>query len=828
MSAVNSDSMRAGASGVTAGYTIDNSIWFDGANDWMTLTFGTPTNAIKWTHSCWLKVSGVAPSNEASYFEANVDGSNTARMWFGTDLKWKWTSYESGGLAAANTDAVYRDPSAWSNFVTVYDSAQGTQANRLKLFKDGVAVSLTQGTAIGASETSLVNTAVNHSIGARSTDDNNEYEGYMAEVVFQDGQASTDATEFGEFDDNGNWVPVSPAGLTFGDNGFWLDFAVAPGTGNGAGTDVSGNANHWTDVSLTTANMTSDSPTDDADNDVGNYCVLNAINNRFGSATLSNGNLDIVGDSSSSGNACPATMAPPSGKFAFEIISTSSLKNWGGGLINEDFDYSDLTEQAANQWSAVHKNGEAAVDNYEDNATGTVWTHGASGGFDFAADSIVIAFDVDAGKGWFGIWDNSADAMIWADNALGTTGDPGAGTNNPWTLDAPSYTPIVWGADESPYLATVNFGATTMRATLPTGFKRLNTANLPAPAIKDPSKYFQADAFTGTGSELVRTLTDAEGGAVKPDLVWIKDRDTVVEYVLTNSVGGATYELNSDSENAETSVAQGLKSFDSSGYTLGTDGNYNTSSSLNVAWCWVGSGGAGSSNTDGSINTSSTSVSTTSGFSVGEYTGTGSAATVGHGLGATPEFYFVKNHDANRGWYTYHASNTAAPETDHLVLDTNAVTYDDATVWNDTAPTSSVVSIGTSSHVNESGKVITLFAFVGIESYSKFGSYEGNYNADGTFVWCGFRPAYILIKNIDANDEWVVFDTARSPYNQTNSVLRPDTSSVEDTGNNMDILSNGFKLRTNSGSTNTANTFVFAAFAEFPFGGDGVSQARAR
>jgi len=327
---------------------------------------------------------------------------------------------------------------------------------------------------------------------------------------------------------------------------------------------------------------------------------------------------------------------------------------------------------------------------------------------------------------------------------------------------------------------------------------------------------------------LVRTLTDAAGGAVQPDLVWIKDRDSAVEHVLTNSAEGATIESNSNDDTISETVAQGLKSFDASGYTLGTDASYNTSSSLQVAWCWVAASGAGSSNTDGALNTTTTTANTTSGFSVSTYTGTGAATTVGHGLAAVPDMMWVKQTDTGlSSWRVYHSGNTAAPETDRLGLDVLSATADDSAIWNDTAPTSSVMTIGNDLTVNGSGRAYALYCWAGVEGYSKFGSYTGTANADGPFIWCGFRPAWILTKTSGASGAWNIHDFKREGYNVDNDHLEANATDAENTYDAIDILSNGFKLR-NTGHPNTSADYIYAAFAEFPFGGDGVSQARAR
>ena len=308
-------------------------------------------------------------------------------------------------------------------------------------------------------------------------------------------------------------------------------------------------------------------------------------------------------------------------------------------------------------------------------------------------------------------------------------------------------------------------------------------------------------------------------------MVWIKDRDTAVQHVFTDRVRGATKELNTDGLAVESTVAEGVKSFNASGYTLGTDGNYNTSSSLNVGWCWV-MNGAGASNEEGTINTDATSANITAGQTIISYTGNATASqTLGHGLDSAPEFLIFKDRDSADNWTTWH-HKLSAPTSKTLNLDNND-TEQSFTVLDGVVPTATLIQITNHNRANKSGSNLMVWGWHGVESYSKFGSYEGNGNADGVFVWTGFRSAYILCKSIDSTSNWYIYDSKRDGYNVDNDALLADTTGAELTADNIDILSNGFKLRIAT-DPNVAETYIYAAFAEFPFGGDGVAQARAR
>jgi hypothetical protein len=325
--------------------------------------------------------------------------------------------------------------------------------------------------------------------------------------------------------------------------------------------------------------------------------------------------------------------------------------------------------------------------------------------------------------------------------------------------------------------------------------------------IDDPGLYFNTKLYTGTGSSLANT-----GVGFQPDLVWIKGRSGATEHVLTDSVRGVTKELSSNDTGAEETVAQGLTAFGSDGFTVGTDGSYNTSSATYASWNFK-AGGTASSNTDGSI-TSSVSANTTSGFSIVSYTGAGGASTVGHGLGVAPKMIIVKNRSSAQHWQVYHIStgNTKSSQLSGTGASDTASTY-----WNDTSPTSTVFSVGTGTPTNGSGNSIIAYCFAEKQGYSKFGSYTGNGNADGTFVYTGFKPAFIIVKSATEARNWRLWDNKRSTYNLTDKILYPDLSNAEATGDSeIDMLSNGFKLRKTSDNT-SGETYIYMAFAENPF-----------
>jgi hypothetical protein len=321
--------------------------------------------------------------------------------------------------------------------------------------------------------------------------------------------------------------------------------------------------------------------------------------------------------------------------------------------------------------------------------------------------------------------------------------------------------------------------------------------------------YFNAVTYTGNGS--TQSIT---GVGFAPDFVWVKNRSGANSHGLYDTIRGATKSLYSNSTSDEQTDVNSLTAFGSDGFAVGTDGIVNTNTSSYVSWNW-NAGGSNATNTSGTI-TSTVRANTTSGFSIATYTGTGSAATVGHGLGVAPSMVIVKKRSASENWVVYHISVGA---TKYLVLNLTDAEATSATRWNDTAPTSTVFSIGTSGNVNDNTGTYVAYCFAPVAGYSAFGSYTGNAAADGPFIYTGFRPEFVMIKATSSTGDWVMEDAARSPSNVSTNYLVANASTAEQTGQLLDFVSNGFKIRVAvSGAMNgSGTTYIYMAFAENPF-----------
>jgi len=328
-------------------------------------------------------------------------------------------------------------------------------------------------------------------------------------------------------------------------------------------------------------------------------------------------------------------------------------------------------------------------------------------------------------------------------------------------------------------------------------------------SIVKPSVYFNTKLYTGNGS--VRTET---GVGFQPDMVWIKDRTGTNNHEINDAVRGANYQIYPNLANAQTNAGGHLTAFASDGFTLGTDGATNTNNSNYVSWNWKAGTGQGSSNTDGSINTTYTSVNTTAGFSISTYTGTGSNATIGHGLGVAPKMIIIKSRSHAKDWTVYHAS---LGNTKWLELSGSAGEQTNSNRWNNTSPTNQVFSVGVDSGINGSGYTYVAYCFAEKTGYSKFGSYVGNGNADGTFVYTGFKPAFVMTKKTSGTSSWDMHDTKRDTFNVATKHLLAEDTGAEGSTVVLDILSNGFKFRTSNGDRNASGaTYIFMAFAEEP------------
>jgi len=569
----------------------------------------------------------------------------------------------------------------------------------------------------------------------------------------------------------------------------------------------------------------------------GNFCTMNQIDT--GSyQTITEGNLKVGGTGSSTADQAKrgATFYVQSGKWYWEVRQTVGGSSYGsvGISVGSAGTGTPLATSGFSQglmYQSIAGTLEAVAAGYVGLGTVTTTSTGVSA---VSNNQVInIALDMDNRKLWFG-----------KDGTYFNSGNPASGSNPQfsWTTDTfvtptsrnyatnrPSHYNFgqdsTFGGNETAGGNADDNSHGDFHSSVPTGFLALCSGNLPVsddidPAQTDndyPSKQFGVITYTGNGGVLSVT-----GLGFKPDLVWGKMRSPhSYNNMLYDSSRGANRVLQSDTTNAEidlTSSNVGLRTFDSDGFTLGSEASLNDSGDSIVAWCWRANGGTTSSNSSGDI-TSTVQANTKAGFSIVTYTGNGSVAqSIGHGLSSgAPEFILVKNRSQADAWAVYHHSLGNAA---HLILNTTDAQTTSSAYWGSFTPTTTLFKVGSDHKLNASSENYVAYLWHGVEGYSKFGSFEGNSNADGPFIYTGFRPRLVFCKAADASENWQVRDTARSTFNADSQVrIYWNSSNAEgsaSTASPIDFLSNGFKVRGSNSEINT-NTIVYGAWGDVPF-----------
>lgn len=807
---------QGGADGGGA-YQISRSLRFNSSDStYLSRTPSVAGNRKTFTISWWMKLSSTNAGDQPLIFSC---ATNIAQINFTATDELRFYA-GSSTASSITTVAKLRDTTAWYHVVCVMDSTNATATNRLKIYINGVLQSVT-GSYPLLNIDSGFNDAAAHNIG-RYTSTGYHFNGYLADIYFIDGQALTPAS-FGQTDANGEWQPIAYTG-TYGTNGFKLDFADnSAATAAALGKDTSGNGNNWTPNNLSvTAGAGNDSLVDTptsygTDTGVGgevrgNYCTLNPLANESASGpSITNGNLSASKTAGTYNATAYSSVVASSGKWYFEATVTSG-DGPSIGVVNtaSRFVGTNITNKGTN--SVCYSMDGQKWTNNVGTAFGATFTTGAILG---------CAIDIDSGKVWFhknGSWQAS--------------GDPAAGTNPAFTGATGSYFLAVGAYSASyTYGFDVNFGQRPFAYPAPAGFKALCDTNLPTPTIVKPSTVMDVLTWTGSGA-LGRSFT---GLGFSPDLVWgkIRSGNATWPYHLYDTVrgAGANKELHSNTSEAEGVTSTGstgpygyISSFDANGFTTSsTTANdyWNNASMTYAAWCWD-AGSSTVTNTAGTIS-SQVRANASAGFSIVTYTGTGNTGLVGHGLGVTPGMIIVKARvtTINNDWMVYH-SGLANPPQDALRLNSTGGPYTNNTYPWGSSITSTVFGVSPNSSYGISSSSITYVAycFAPVAGYSAFGSYTGNGNANGPFVYTGFRPQWILIKQttVSTITNWILFDARRIGYNPNNNNLNPNTTDAEFASALLDIVSNGFKIRsTSTDVNNNTGTYVYAAFAEFPF-----------
>jgi hypothetical protein len=768
------------------GYQISRSVRFrSSASATFTRTPSVDGNRKKWTWSAWVKLGALGSLGHLMSCTSQSGNDGIAAIYFSGNQLVTYYDTNTTNPAGAVGPAVYRDPSAWYHIVWAVDAANSIHY----VYVNNVLVSTDTSKYPVNYDYAMNRAGYVQNMGAQAWGPTNYFDGYMTEVNFIDGQA-LDPLSFGETDAvTGVWKPKKYAG-TYGTNGFFLNFADnSAATAVAIGKDSSGNGNNWTPNNISvTAGVTYDSMLDvptqwaDGGNGRGNYAVLSPIDNNNG--TLSNGNLNLsipAGVSSSGfGN-----FAMTAGKWYWEVIPTN------GSVFAPMVGVSDQSAAATNRTYAT-TNGWGYYSNAQTYYNNTPASYGAT----FTTNDVIgVAYDADTGS--LSFYKNGvSQGVAFSTNLFGK----------------PIIPAFFNGTSSNAQTFAVNFGQRPFAYTPPTGFKALNTLNLPTPTILKGNQYMNATLWNGNSTNA--TVITTTLGTV--DFAWVKKRNGIDDHRLANTVTGGNKHLKSNTTEAESTATTVIQAFSGSTFTLGTDNSVNATGGTYVGWTWQ-AGGAAVTNTAGTI-TSTVSVGATQGFSVVTYTGNGtSGATIGHGLGVAPTMIIVKDRANATSWGVYHS---ALGNTGGLYLQgTNAFTVSSA-FWNNTSPTSTVFCVSNNNINNQASDTYVAYCFAAVAGYSSAFSYTGNGSTDGPFIFLGFRPRWIMWKktNSSTNAPWVIVDTARSPYNLAREYLLPNASDAETSVDLIDILSNGFKWRgTAPGGNNSGDTYIGFAMAESPF-----------
>ena len=797
-----------GSSGSVDTGDITKSLRFrSSGSTYLSRTFGTSTNDIKWAFSFWIKNGTMGVTNPI--FSA---GDGTASNYFSlerTSGNLLRVVVVYGGVTTldCSTTAVFRDPTGHTQFLLYFDSANATSTDRLQLWQagdgsnqSGKRLTLTYATGpIGINEPSIASwSAVVHYIGRlRYTATYGDM--YLSRICFFDNSLPA-MTALGYYNTEINeWVPKTRSEVksvvdAAGASSFMLEFEDGTSLTT-LGNDYSAKNNDWT---LTNHSLTAGVTYDWMEDRPGNsYAVMSPID-KASNTTLSDANLKTENTNALTYSTCKTSAAFDVGSatgFTWEVL-VNSVQNTLYAVIGA----CPTTQAPTGSYTA---SGVVAM-----TASGAVYKAGVLQGTYLSwTTSDIIKFWMGSGNLYYsvnGVSANSGNAV-----ATGLSGDyvaadfraSSTAATCSWIYNFGQY-PFATGATYH------NAAGGYFRYAPPTGFLALCQANLPEGAVRNPKKHFDVVTRVGTGANYTKT-----GLHLAPDLIWSKSRGVSRSHSVVDSVRGSASQLASNTTDAQNTATDSVTAFNADGYSLGI--NVQTAPSINentltyVDWLWKANGAA-VSNTNGTI-TSQVSANQTAGFSIVTYTGTGANATVGHGLGVAPKLVIVKARTGSGySWITWHS---AIAGTEFLYLDLTNAKATDTTRWNSTVPSSSLVSVGTSIGTNENTRTYVAYCFTDVPGYQKIGSVVANATADNAYADTGFKIGLLLIKCSSTTGNWVLIDATRQPYNVQGPVLLANSAGAESAQTYIDFTSRGFKIRSSGADIGAAQTYVYLAIA---------------
>ena len=769
--------------------TISNSIMYNRVdNPKLSRTPSSGGNRRIFTLSLWYKP--LEQGTRRILFSADTSGSDYGLFELNASNKLYFTHSSVGDIISTRS---FEKTGRFYHFMLVVDTAQGTASNRVKMYADGNQITAFDSSTYPSEnfDTNINSTSYPMAVGAYNSLNGYATGGYLAEVNFVDGTALTPST-FGLTDTStGRWIPKTISGVTYGTNGFRMQFANTAGVTLGA--DTSGNGNNFAVSGLDGRAKSVNTPTN-------NVPVMTPYDPDLGASFLSHGGTRIRYSGTNVGYPFIHNgINPNSGKWYAEVRSLSD----GGGSVYSFgcYNIEDLKYYSSgNYWNGYQvSNGDGSgagcfLQNDGNSIMSTsrfsraVTTNHTSG----SAAGAVYGIALDLDNRIFTAYNNDGSEIGKAEIP------PGPVTFSATAVDTPSSDGWDWNfGDNGTFNGTETAGGNSdadgngnFYHSVPSGYKMLIEDNM------------------------------ADPGKAQPDLVWIKNRDATDSNQWYDSSRGPKKDLHTDTNAAESTTEDGLQKFLQGGFEIEDDVSVNTDSEGYVAWNWVCNGATTTANTSATPTIASNfQVNDTAGFSIITYTGTGTAGTVQHGLSATPGWILIKELSTTDSWNIWHRELAA---TEKLLLDDTGGTITGSTVWNSTLPTNSVFTIN-GNNVNNGSTTYVAYCWTEIPGFSKFGSFIGNGSTDGPMVHTGFKPAWLMWKRTNSTNQWNIHDVERNRYNPINETLYANTTGVGETAIITDFLSDGFKLRSSTaGNSNTSNsTYIYMAFAEHPFLGTG-------
>ena len=842
----------------SSGFVVEDSVYFDGTADRLTFDpSGATSTPDLFCISYWAKRSGFG----ATYYNVMSGGAN------GYDSTLRYSNYSTyrealnfsanGGPDRLITTAAFADPTAWHHVFARYDSnASGGSSAYLQLWVNGVR--LTSFADSGMPSTGEDSTFFDGNIiavGGYNHSAQTWFSGYLAEVAASDGQNHV-VTDFGEYSDSGVWIPKDITGLTYGTNGFLLQFKQT-GSGqdaSGIGADTSGNNNHFAIAGGSPqSQQVTDTCTDDASSNIGNYVTWSSID-KDSNVTLSEGNRVAEQDSTGAFKSVFATQAVPStGKWVWEV------KQSGGNPFGG---YATTGVASTQVLQSVGRSGSGTITfDYQSSASKIRKFGGGATEADYAG-----SVSMSSGEAFQFAIDSDAETLeIYINNTKITDSGGAAGASG--TFDISSLTKPYKIISQLYSGGTVDHTLVTNSAdfenNVPSGYKTLNTANLPALTVTDPRKYFGTLLWAGDNASTRDIVKDGSGitGDVDftPDFCWIKGRNVQARNKVFDVLRGTSNgkDINTDQPDQEgTETTNGFVSDFKVGGVEVTRGSsnayyYNNTGTNYLGFFWK----AGDSNTsvsasgsgEGAINACTHRANTTSGLSIIKYTGKADTLTsngqhtfVTHGLGSAPVFMMGKNVSSSSDWFCLPGEQDATGSgrwgaDNHMML--NKIDDSDGGKHvQPHLPNSTSVFVGRDDLVNKAGDEFIMYAWIRVPGLVGYGTYVAGGSSYSPVIQindggAGFKPAWLMIKRVTADESWFVFNNQVDQFNPSEFYIMADSDVAENSGtggNDIDFLANGFTCKTTNAGTNSSGTYLYLAFAENPFGGEDISQAKAR